>query len=144
MHGTTLVAQTVKNLPAMLETRVQRSPGGGHDNLFQYSCLENPMDKGAWWTTVHKVTQSWTRLKWLSTAVALRSKCIMEVTMTECIPHVYLQNCHFNGNDSNYSSLQQLLVLSRRILSLPGRVLKPSEPNVGILQHMIWNCNLWN
>ena len=26
-----------------------RSPGGGHDNLLQYSCLENPMDRGAWW-----------------------------------------------------------------------------------------------
>ena len=31
-----------------------RSPGGGHDNPLQYSCLENPMDRGAWWATVHK------------------------------------------------------------------------------------------
>ena len=30
-----------------------RSPGGGHGNPFQYSCLENPMDGGAWWATVH-------------------------------------------------------------------------------------------
>ena len=34
-----------------------RSPGGGHDNLFQYSCLENPMDREAWWSTVHGVTR---------------------------------------------------------------------------------------
>ena len=40
-----------------------RSPGGGHGNLFQYSCLENPMDKGAWWATVHGFTKSQTRLK---------------------------------------------------------------------------------
>jgi len=40
-----------------------RSPGGGHDNPFQYSCLENPMDRGAWWATVHRVTESWTRSK---------------------------------------------------------------------------------
>ena len=40
-----------------------RSPGGGHSNLLQYSCLENPMDRGAGWTAVHGVTQSWTRLK---------------------------------------------------------------------------------
>ena len=40
-----------------------RSPGGGHGNPFQYSCLENPMDKGAWWARVHRVTKSWTRLK---------------------------------------------------------------------------------
>ena len=41
-------------------------PGGGHGNPFQYSCLETPMDRGAWWATVHGVAQSWTRLKGLS------------------------------------------------------------------------------
>ena len=30
-----------------------RSPGGGHGNPLQYFCLENPMDRGAWWVTVH-------------------------------------------------------------------------------------------
>ena len=45
-----------------------RSPGGGHDNPLQYSCLGNPMDRGAWQATVHGVTQSWTQLKRLSTA----------------------------------------------------------------------------
>ena len=39
-----------------------RSPGGGHGNPLQYSCLENPMDRGAWWATVHGVTKSQTRL----------------------------------------------------------------------------------
>ena len=34
-----------------------RSPRGGHGNSFQYSCLEDPMDRGAWWVTVHKVSQ---------------------------------------------------------------------------------------
>ena len=34
----------------------------------QYSCLENPMDGGAWWAAVYGVTQSWTRLKWLSSS----------------------------------------------------------------------------
>jgi len=37
-----------------------RSPGGGHGNPLQYSCLENPMDRGAWWATVHRVAKSWT------------------------------------------------------------------------------------
>ena len=40
-----------------------RSPGGGHGNPIQYSCLENPVDRGAWLATVHRVTKSWTRLK---------------------------------------------------------------------------------
>jgi len=35
-----------------------RSPGGGHGNPLQYSCLENPMQKGAWQATVHRVTKS--------------------------------------------------------------------------------------
>ena len=38
------------------------SPGGGHGNLPQYSCLENPTDRGVWRATVHGVTQSRTRL----------------------------------------------------------------------------------
>ena len=37
-----------------------RSPGGGHGNPLQYSCLENPMDRGAWWTTVHTVANTQT------------------------------------------------------------------------------------
>ena len=39
-----------------------RSPGEGNGNQLQYSCLENPMDGGAWWATVHGVAKSWTRL----------------------------------------------------------------------------------
>ena len=39
-----------------LITGLGRSPEGGHGNPLQYSCLENPMDKGAWWSTVHRVT----------------------------------------------------------------------------------------
>ena len=35
-----------------------RSPGGGHGNLLQYSCLENPMDRGPWQATVHRVAKS--------------------------------------------------------------------------------------
>ena len=34
--------------------------GRGHGNPFRYSCLENPIDRGAWWATVHGVTKSWT------------------------------------------------------------------------------------
>ena len=43
-----------------------RSPGKGNDNPLQYPCLENPMDRGAWWAIVHGVSQSQTRLKRLS------------------------------------------------------------------------------
>ena len=43
------------------------SPGGENDNPLQYSCLENPMDRGTWKATVHRVTRSWTQVKRLST-----------------------------------------------------------------------------
>ena len=62
------VTQMVKNLPAMQETQVQslgwEDPHGeGNDNPLQYSCLENPKDRGAWWATVHGVTKSQMRLR---------------------------------------------------------------------------------
>ena len=44
-----------------------RSPGGENGYLLQSSCLENPMDRGAWWVTVHGIAQSRTRLKQLRT-----------------------------------------------------------------------------
>ena len=57
------MAQIIKNLPAVRETGVRSlgwedSPREGNGNLLQYSCLENPMDRGAWQATVHRVTQS--------------------------------------------------------------------------------------
>ena len=44
-----------------------RSSGKGQGNPLQYSCLEYPVDRGAWWAKVHRVTESRTRLKWLTT-----------------------------------------------------------------------------
>ena len=58
----------VKNLPANtgdtdLIPGSGRSPGGRNGNPLQYSCLENPIDRGAWWATVHGVTKSQTWLR---------------------------------------------------------------------------------
>ena len=63
----------VKNPPAMQEhgryrfPTSGRCPGEEHGNPLQYFCLENPMDRIAWWATVHGVAKSWTQLKRLST-----------------------------------------------------------------------------
>ena len=46
---------------------LERDPEEGNDNPLQYSCLENPMDRGAWWATFQGATKSPTRLKQLST-----------------------------------------------------------------------------
>ena len=68
------MALMVKNLPANagdvrdmgLNPGSGRSPGGGHGNPLEYSCLENPLDRGVWQAIVYSVTKSWTRLKRLS------------------------------------------------------------------------------
>ena len=62
-----LIAQMVKNSPAMQRTQAWsesgRSPGEVDGYLFWYSRLENSMDRGAWWATVHRVPKNWA---WLS------------------------------------------------------------------------------
>ena len=50
----------VKNLPAMRETQVRKSLWRRDWQPMQYSCLENSMDRGAWWATVHRAAKSWT------------------------------------------------------------------------------------
>ena len=75
--GASPVAQWVQNPPAMQEMHpdmglipgLGRSLGREYGNPLLYSCLENPIDRGAWWATVHGVTKSRTWLKQLSTHV---------------------------------------------------------------------------
>ena len=52
-----------------------RSPGDGNGNPLQYSCLENPMDGGAWQATLHGVAKSWTRLSDLTELMPLWQAC---------------------------------------------------------------------
>ena len=61
MYVGIVVAQMVKNhlqsrRPGF-DPRLGRSPGERHGNPLQYSCLENPMDRGAWWATIHGVSR---------------------------------------------------------------------------------------
>ena len=71
LYGASQVALVVKNPPANAgDIRdmgsvpgLGRSPGRGHDNPLQYSCLETPTDRGAWRAIVHTVTKSQTRLR---------------------------------------------------------------------------------
>ena len=66
-----------------------RSPGKGHGNPLQYSCLENPMDRGAWQATVPGVAKSQTRLKWLSSHTRYLCWCGI-MTMTQRPWHLHL------------------------------------------------------
>ena len=93
--GASQVALVVKNLPANAgQVRdvgsipgSGRSPGGEHGNRLQYSCLENPMNRGAWQATVHRFTQSQTQLKRLSMNTRI---CMAEFLC--CLPEI-TQHC---------------------------------------------------
>ena len=66
MKGASQLSLMVKNPPAnagdIRDVRsspgLGRSPGGGHGNPLQYSCLENPLDRDDWWARVHSITKS--------------------------------------------------------------------------------------
>ena len=73
------VALVVKNLPDNVgDVRNAgsipgsgRFSGGGHGNPLQYSCLDNPINRGAWWAMIQRVAKSWTQLKQFSTHATL-------------------------------------------------------------------------
>ena len=78
-----------------------RSPGVGNGSPLQYSCLKNPMDRGAWRATVHGVTKNQTRLKWLSLRIKssllntsgqnlMVSRGILLLLLLSCFIHVRL------------------------------------------------------
>ena len=89
------------------------SPGGGRGNPFQYSCLEKPMDRGAWWATVHRVPGSWTWLKRFSPA-----QHSLQATSWPSSPHLS-------------SALTSLFTSMHGGLSLDSIIIPPS---------MSWSC----
>ena len=68
-----------------------RFPGGGNGNPFQYSCLKIPMNRGAWWATVHLVAKSQTWLKWLSTHAdsVLKSSDVTLLTKVHMVKAIF-------------------------------------------------------
>ena len=88
------VALVVKNLPAnagdlrgtgSMIPRSGRSPEGGRGNPLQSSCLENPMDRGAWWAAVHGVVKSWTRLQFTASTFKVASSCYQITETNLCL-----------------------------------------------------------
>ena len=149
------MALLVKNSPAKtgdvrdagLISRLGRSPGGGHDNPFQYTCLENPMDRGAWRAAVYRVAKSWIRLKWLSTH---KHSMVKMHTHTHIMFSDYYrivkrwelpvflrekQTSLFTAATAAAKSLQSCLTLCNPIDGSP-----PSSPVPGILQARTLKC----
>ena len=98
-----------------------RSPGGGHGNPPQYSCLENPMDWGAWWATVHRVAKSWTQLKPLKVKMWVPQSCL---TLWDLIDHSPL--------DSSVHGVFQARILEWVAIPFP-EIFTTQEVNPGLL-----------
>ena len=103
------VALVVKNPPASARDVRDtgstpgwgRSPGEGDGNPLQYSCLENPIDRGAWWATVRGVAESRTRLKQLSTQSISTLKTSARATEPRGLLPAFRksENCHPPGQE---------------------------------------------
>ena len=90
-----------------------RSPRGGHGNLLQYSCLENPMDRGAWWATVNRLTKS---KAWLSDISSVQSLSRVRLFVTPWTACPGLPVYH------------QLLELTQTHVHQVGDAIQPSHP----------------
>ena len=95
-----------------------RSPGGGHGYALQYSCLENPMDRGAWQAMVHRVAKGWTQLKQLHTCMKVKVS-VTQLCWILCDP-----------SDCNLPGPSVCGILQTRILELPFP--SPDLPNPGM------------
>ena len=110
-----------------------KPPGEGNGYPLQYSCLENSIDRRAWWATIHRITKSLTRLKWLSThACAGQNPHVTLFTNPRLFYHVFYsiiikflhwkmhlkQNIQIIRNpDITFSILRQSLVVENNQLS---------------------------
>ena len=91
------VVLAIKNLPANArDVRDSDSiPGGGHGNPLQYYCLENPKDRGAWQTLVHRVQKSRTGLKWLIMYALI---CKVTITLIYLVIILITHSCIYSTN----------------------------------------------
>ena len=104
--GTSQVVLVVKNLPANAgEVRdtdsipgLGRSPGVGNDNPCQYSCLENSMDRGAWWATVDGVTKSWTQLSTYTRSLLGHQWSRLHGSYCPCAKQVFIRHWFYTRN----------------------------------------------
>ena len=101
-----------------------RSPGGGHGNPLQYSCLENPLDREAWWATVHSIAKSWTWLKQWG------SKHIYVYTLY--LHTYYTYTCIFHGGGGLVAKLCPTFVI-------PWTVARKAPLSMGFSRQECWS-----
>ena len=101
-----------------LDPWLKRSPGEGSDNLFQHSCLENPMDRRAWWATLHGVAKSWTRLsnKHTDTYVSIYvSVCVLVCRLKSVCVYTVVCACTAESEEELQSPLMKVKEESKKV-----------------------------
>ena len=100
-----------------------RSLGGGHGSSLQYSCLENPMNRGAWLAVVHGVVKSQTQLKWLSTAhIHIVKSKVFPVIMYGC------ESWSIKNTEHQRTDAFELWCWRRLLSPLVYKEIKPVNP----------------
>ena len=113
-----------------------RSPGGGRDNLLQYSCLENPMDRRAWWAIVHWVAKNQTRVKRLSTRPQLCNRFWFHKEHSFYFLHLMSPRKHFTIISCPlFSQLDDFSTISERQLCPEYCAIYRAQENCDHRQH---------
>ena len=127
-----------------LNLRWGRSPGGGNGNLLQYSCLKNPIDRGAWWTTVHRsqrVVQDWATVHTHTHTQKCTFLQFLNTTSSSFWPIWFLVRTLFLtygqgwsrvilGGGTFWSLLSYLPILIVILFTIPKRWEQPTCPSV--------------
>ena len=114
-----------------------RSPGGGQGNPLQYSCLQNPKDRGAWQATVHGITKSQTLLKWLSTYIYISSVQFSSVAQW-CPTHCDPIDCSTPGFPVHHQLLELTQTHAHQVGDANQRsypLASPFPPTFNLSQH---------
>ena len=112
-----------------------RSPGGGHGNPLQRSCLENPMDRGARWARAHRVRKSWTWLSGSAQHSAPQNACLLSLFASLSPSHTFLTWFCLKSTTQKYP--QTLPGKPEYVTVLPSRPARKRKPGH---QHPLQHC----
>ena len=117
-----------------------RSPGEGNDNPLHYACLENPMDRGTWRTTVHGVVKSRTWLKWLRMHV-IQPKITLALSAVICWSHSSLLWL----SQQSYHSLYSLWEINKSIWMFSCDLLSHISPvmHFAFIPTTLYSVKIW-
>ena len=122
------------------------SPGEGNSNLLQLSCLKNPMDRGAWWATVHGVTKSWTPVSMYSlrsfSSVQLLSRVQLFATPWTAALQASLSITNSQGL-LKLMSIESVMPSNHPILCHPLLLLPSIFPNIKVFSSESAVCIRW-